>query len=352
MINPGPYLRSKLPGFYYLLISFLNTARKILTPYSIYITDSLGGSFKEYMSVNNMPVKISELKKDLDDTSCSTIDIVIERFIHYPDERHKRRIQKNHAIAGGLLRVETDKEKKKIDSELKKVKSKYPFLSEHVEESVFFFHHGLRLLPRTVHEYIKASDFIDAGAFIGDSAIALSEYGYNKIWSIEMSLKSITRYRNNIAKAGIGQEKYEIINAGLASSDSEPPVNLADTGSAGFSLIRRKGKYDEITVNCRSLDSLTEEYSISPRFIKADIEGYGMDFVKGAIKTLVNNRPVISIAIYHNPFEFFEIKPFLDEHLENYNFFVRKLSSSVARNECHSEIVLLGYPREISPSVI
>jgi FkbM family methyltransferase len=347
MINPGPYLRKKIPSFYNFLVSAINAARKVLTPYSIYITDSLGGSFKEYMAEHDMTAKITELKKSLNETSCLTIDVLIERFIHYPDERHKRKIPRNLAIAGGLLPVETENEKKKIDAELVNVKSKYTFLSDNIEESVFFFHHGLRLLPRTVHEYIKASDFIDAGAFIGDSAIALSEYGFNKIWSIEMSLKSITRYRENMAKAGIGPEKYEIINAGLASSDDEPPVNLADTGSAGFSLIRRKGKYDEITVTCRSLDSLAEEYSISPRFIKADIEGYGMNFVKGAIKTLVLNRPVISIAIYHNPEEFFEIKPFLDEHLENYHFIVRKLSSSVAKNECHSEIVLLGYPGEV-----
>jgi FkbM family methyltransferase len=346
MINPGPYLRKKFPAVYFPLVSALNAARNILAPYSIYITDSLGGSFKEYMAGNDMPRKIMELKKNLDETSCFTVDVLIKRFIHYPDERHKRKIRRNLAIAGGLLPVET--EKRKIFTELRNVKSRYPFLSDHIEESVFFFHHGLRLMPRAVREYIEASDFIDAGAFIGDSAIALSEYGYNKIWSIEMSLKSITRYKENMAKAGIGPEKYEIINAGLASSDDQPPVNLADTGSAGFSLVRRKGKYDEIMVTCRSLDSLAEEYSISPRFIKADIEGYGMDFIKGAIKTLVLNRPVISIAIYHNPEEFFEIKPFLDEHLENYHFIVRKLSSSVVKNECHSEIVLLGYPGEVS----
>jgi hypothetical protein len=73
-----------------------------------------------------------------------------------------------------------------------------------------------------------------------------------------------------------------------------------------------------------------------------------MDFVKGAQKTLSKFRPVLSVAIYHNPIEFFEVKPALEQLLTNYTFLIRKLSSQVKFNQIHSEVVLLGYPKELT----
>lgn len=347
MKSPGPYIRERIPALYFFLVSVVNDARKLFTPWSIYITDSLGGSFKEYMESNDMPIRLNELKKGLDETSLRTIDVLVERFKKYPDEKNKVKTSKKKPVHGGLLVVETRAEKKKISRELNVAREKFAFLGRNIEESVFYFNHGLTLLPGKIKNYLKGTDFVDAGAYIGDSAIALNEYSFKKIWSVEMSLKSMAKYRQNMKAAGIDESKYMLINAGLSDSDSDTPIKLADTGSAGFSLVRARGKYDVIEVQCRSFDSIAGEFGISPRFIKADIEGNGLAFVKGAKETLVKNRPVISIAVYHNPFEFFEVKPFLEDLLENYTFILRKLSSEVKNNACHSEVVLLGFPSEI-----
>lgn len=40
---------------------------------------------------------------------------------------------------------------------------------------MFNFFHGLTYLPQKVQEYIENKDFIDIGAYIGDSAIALKD---------------------------------------------------------------------------------------------------------------------------------------------------------------------------------
>ena len=125
------------------------------------------------------------------------------------------------------------------------------------------------------------------------------------------------------------------------------PVKLNDTGSSGLSALRKSGKYDEISIERKSLDYIVAKNKISPRFIKVDIEGNGLEFVKGARETLIKFRPVLSVAIYHNPYEFFEVKPLLESYLANYVFILRKLSTGIRNNLCHSEIVLLGYPKEI-----
>jgi FkbM family methyltransferase len=240
-----------------------------------------------------------------------------------------------------------DKNRINIFRKLNRDKQKLKFLSKHIEESVFYYYHGLSLLPEQIKSYIKDQDFIDAGAFIGDSAIALKEYQYKKIYSVEISEKSIKSYKANLARNRINADKFEVINSGIASTDSKAPVRLADTGSSGLSLLRKAGKYDEIIVDQKSIDYIVDQYNISPRFIKVDIEGNALEFVKGAKKTLTKFRPVLSVAIYHNPYEFFEVKPLLENLLPDYVFLIRKLTSGIKNNLCHSEVALMGYPKEI-----
>ena len=347
MKKTGPYLKENFPNIYSFLVAIINALIRIGKPYTIYITDSLGGSFKSYFINSDMSAKISDLKYNLDKESIETLDVIILRLLNYPDERYKHKTSKRTEIIGGLLNVETDLSKKYIDKKLKIYKRDLRFISKQIEESVFYYYHGLSLLPETIAEYIKDNDFIDAGAYIGDSAIALKEYHYRKIYSIEISQKSIEKYKINMAGNNIGTNKFEIINICIASSDDRPDVRFPDTGSSGLSILRKTGKYDDILVEQRSLDYIVDKYKITPRFIKVDIEGNGLEFVKGAKGTLIKFRPVLSIAIYHNPYEFFEVKPLLDKLLDDYVFLIRKLSSGIKNNECHSEVVLLGYPKEI-----
>jgi FkbM family methyltransferase len=237
--------------------------------------------------------------------------------------------------------------RKTINKKLKHTRRELSSLSKHIEESVFYYYHGLSLLPDAVTKYIKDNDFIDAGAFIGDSAIALKDFQYKKIYSLEISQKSIKSYKFNLARYNVSTDKFEIINVSIASNNDGTPVKLLDTGSSGLSILRKSGKYDEISVEQKTVDYIVDKYKISPRFIKVDIEGNGLEFVKGAKETLTKFRPVLSIAIYHNPYEFFEVKPLLERLLDDYVFLIRKLTAGIKNNLCHSEVVLMGYPKEI-----
>jgi FkbM family methyltransferase len=341
------YFKLRYPSLYSTLVGFINKIVSASRPYTIYITDNLGGSFKSYFIENNMPLKINALKKNLDTASIELVEIIIQRLLFYPDGKYKSRTSKKEAVIGGLLPIETKSQQKIIGQQLRALAKSVKLPSHLIEESVFYFYHGLSLLPKEIHEYIREQHFIDIGAYIGDSAIALSKYQYSKIYSLEISLKSIDRYRLNMKENNIPIEKYKILNIGVAPSDNEPPIKMYDTGSAGFSLYRRAGKYDEIQIERKSLDWIVDQNGIQPKFIKIDIEGAAMDFVKGASKTLTKFRPVLSIAIYHNPTEFFEVKPALDILLTDYMFLVRKLASGIKNNLNHSEVVLLAYPMEL-----
>jgi hypothetical protein len=240
MINPGPYLRKRVPKIYFFLTDLVKTYNRLTSPHSVYITDSLGGSFKTYLSDPGAGNRISGLKSGLDEESVILIDVILKRIAAYPDESSKRKISRNAPVAGGLLPSETAEARKETGKKLRAVRRKYSFLSEHIEESVFYYYHGLRLLPDSVIKYINGRDFIDLGAFVGDSAIALYDFNYSRIYSVEMSLKSIERYKENMKRCRIVADKYEIINACIASEVDNTPFEIPDTGSAGISSLRVK----------------------------------------------------------------------------------------------------------------
>src|SRR5258706_4749032 len=119
MASAGQYIKLRFPAIYKILVDFINKIMLASRPFSIYITDSLGGSFKSYFVNNNMPEKIDALKKNMEPASVELIQIIIQRLLFYPDQKYKRRISKKEMIIGGLLPVETKFEQKFIAQQLR-----------------------------------------------------------------------------------------------------------------------------------------------------------------------------------------------------------------------------------------
>ena len=234
--------------------------------------------------------------------------------------------------------------KNQITEEVNRLKKEYPFL--HIEDSVAYFHHGLKLLPQKVIDSLisKKGDLLDIGAYHGDSAFFLSKY-VNNIYSFDISEDSINRYKRNMRKLGLINFNIEK----LAITDiSGETIKINDNGSAGLSLNRENIGYNSYHVNTITIDDYCKGHTIKPTLIKADMEGSALSFVSGAIFTIKKFRPVLSIAVYHNPDEFFKIKPILMNELDNYEFIMRKLSSETKLNECHSEVYLIAFPKEMN----
>ncbi|GAB7141350.1 hypothetical protein RsTz2092_13270 [Deferribacterales bacterium RsTz2092] len=63
-------------------------------------------------------------------------------------------------------------------------------------------------------------------------------------------------------------------------------------------------------------------------------------------KTIQRFRPVLSLAIYHNPEEFFETKPLLEQIVKglNYTFKIQKHSTYPLNI---NETALFAYPQEL-----
>ena len=73
-----------------------------------------------------------------------------------------------------------------------------------------------------------------------------------------------------------------------------------------------------------TLDGYTKENNIEVGFIKVDIEGFEMEFLKGAKETIARDKPAMLISIYHQGSDFFDIKPLIESWNLGYKFKIHK----------------------------
>lgn len=139
-------------------------------------------------------------------------------------------------------------------------------------------------------------------------------YTINKVHLYDISPKNIKKLKRNIKLNGNNPDKYIIHMKGLSNFTGN--ISLNDEGHGGVGI--DKGKRNKITVNVDTLDNEFLNHITKIGFIKIDIEGQGYNFIEGAKNIIKSNRPVISMAIYHNYDEYFKTRYFLENIVRNY----------------------------------
>lgn len=308
-----------------------------------YLTDSLGGNFKEFIKHDLDIDKFDLFKKGFDIESINTIEILMERFRKLPNQTEA--FNKESIKMVNLIELERNGGSKEIRKRLNFLKQTYSDIEW--EESVGYFNHGLFFLPEKVRDKLKNSIVLDIGSYIGDSALMLEEFGFSRIISFDISQKSTLKYKKCISK--FGRNPSIFLHELLALSDTVGDViKLSDNGSAGMSVLRSNSGEREYEVLSSTVDEYCKSKQVIPQCIKADMEGFAYKMVKGAKETIITHKPVLCLAIYHNPEEFFEIKLVLQEWVPSYKFILRKMTPKIERNHCHSEVFLIAYHDEQS----
>ena len=299
------------------------------------------GSFKKFFIENNMPAAIANLKANLDSESQKVIDDTIEKMLYIPDRKHRHFYRMDKEIAKEFLEFPYEKEADRICSEsIESWKEKYVLQEGSYDLEVLYKHHGLSGIGQKIKDYIKNKDFIDGGAYVGDSALVFFEYEPKKVYSFEMSPKNSQNYYKTMNDNHIDFEKYEFVNLGI--SDGKYEFSINDTGENGASLTDS----GNTLVHTTDIDSYVFENNLDVGFIKTDVEGAGLLALKGMEKTIRKFRPVLSLAIYHTPEEFFETKPYLENIVKDLNYKIRiEKHNSVFHTI--SGVVLMAYPAEL-----
>ncbi|MCW4010065.1 MAG: FkbM family methyltransferase [Candidatus Bathyarchaeota archaeon] len=206
----------------------------------------------------------------------------------------------------------------------------YTLPIHHFEEVVFFHKYGVDALPGAVKENLAGKDFIDAGAYIGDTALIFNELQPKRIYAFEPSAANHVFIEKTVKLNKL--TNVEPVRAALGNR--ECVSNLFLWENASF-LTNGEGEGVPVT----TIDSFREKNGLDVGLIKMDIEGSELYAIQGAEETIKASKPVLIISVYHSGRDFFEIPPLLKRWMPTYNFRFLSLNQAVPI----LERVLLAY---------
>ena len=208
-----------------------------------------------------------------------------------------------------------------------------------VASGIMHWRHTFSLL-KTV-ETVKGKAAIDAGAFIGDSALALSELEPSAIYSFEPVPEQFEQLKRTLELNRMTSAVAE--NMALGAKSGTATMHVSGGASTYLGVEWIKSKEDAVVPLC-ALDDYVAERSLQVGLIKTDIEGAEPDFLAGAKKTICEQRPILLISIYHTARDFFEIKPLIESWNLGYRFSIHH--PTLAYSYACNEILLIGEVEE------
>jgi FkbM family methyltransferase len=296
----------------------------------------------DYLLRNSMPEKVAALRRGLDASSLALVNLVFQRLSLLPVANGYLGYTQMDARYLESLSTDDEKALRRAWNHYMRHQHREFVLDEKTRKAdTFVCHSGLWNKSDRLKRYIEGKDFIDGGAYIGDTALVyLRHYGPRKVWSFEISARAGQRFAANLKRNGVSDERVSLIPMGL--SDEVGEMSFSDTGSPGTTLFSGGGHICRLT----DLDSFAEEHRLLVGFIKADVEGAGVAALKGMEQTIRRDRPVLSLAMYHSPVEFFEMKPLLDRIVDGLGYRVTIEKHWPFAGEM-LEIALFAYPQEL-----
>ncbi len=177
----------------------------------------------------------------------------------------------------------------------------------------------------------KGRAFVDAGCFDCNTSKIFSDWcggNYSKILAFEPDPDSFRRCKSIAENSGL---RLELFPYGLSSQvDTVSFAANGDVGSFVVPTVERSGafngsigsaKQDCITIATVALDDVVKETEIG--MIKMDIEGAELDALHGAEKTILRDKPLLAISVYHLRGDVLAIMDYLHQLVPQYHFWLR-----------------------------
>ncbi|MBQ7614968.1 MAG: FkbM family methyltransferase, partial [Butyrivibrio sp.] len=243
-----------------------------------------------------------------------------------------KRIKDLKSIKDHLLPAFSDdemKELKKLEEFEKAIKregdncfsyKEYKLPEPRFEACVFLDRCGVENLDNP--EYFRDKDIIDAGAFIGDSALIFSELTNGKVYSFEPTGENYESLLKTIELNGL--KNVEACNYALGAEKGTADMTNAIVSSTNSYVEKSRMPYTATeSVKVIRLDDFVRKHGLNVGLIKTDVEGAEQLLLKGAMETIKSQRPTLLISIYHNTSDFYDIKPMLEGLDLGYTFKIR-----------------------------
>lgn len=167
--------------------------------------------------------------------------------------------------------------------------------------------------------------FVDAGAFVGDSVerFIWENLGtFKHIYAFEPGEKQFHALEKRMERLydewSISRDKVSLEKAGLSDRNQQMSCIYTDDDSLRHALSTENGNH---TIDTYRLDDYLN--GAEATFLKVDIEGMEMEFLRGAEKTIRKYRPKMALCAYHYPCDLYCIAQYVKSLDLGYQFKLR-----------------------------
>ena len=284
---------------------------------------------------------LNKLTSNLDEVSCNYV------------EHHELLLNLMPAISKLLVNkdlywTDTDKALLKRNQELVQAGTP-PFLKQvNLDWSSSYTNlYGLYDIPRPILNKVNGQAVIDGGGFIGDTLTLFRDlFPQSQLYSFEPasdSFNTLTKLlAQDIQSGRLIAEKVALgAQAGTITLNRTHAQASHPDAAASTSIDYHHPELSE-EVKVITLDDYVTEHQLQVGLIKLDVEGAEPDIIQGALNTIKSQRPILALAFYHTPEEYYELKPYLESLNLGYKFMIRRSCFSLPL----CDTILVAYPQE------
>ena len=288
--------------------------------------EAMAKLFSDAMSRDDSAQRFNALISGLDNESKNTVSDIIHRMEVISDGNKALRDIFSQREQDEFVRMNDEFKSKivKLNDNLYYYNGYYLPVNQ-FDSSVFYSKYAIDEL--TTLDSVRNKDIIDAGGYVGDTALLFSSYTDKNIHVFEASPSNMDIIRETIRLNHL--ENIVPVSKALGEKSGTATFSLGERNSCN-SLVERPGyNYpDHIEVPVITLDDYVRENNLEVGLIKVDIEGGEQLLLKGAVETIRTQHPILLISIYHSADDFFEIKPMIEKICDKYTFRIIKPANS------------------------
>ena len=162
-----------------------------------------------------------------------------------------------------------------------------------------------------VPKFDEESVIIDAGGYTGDTLEVFLQNNsrFKAYYLFEPDSELLAK-----AKTVSADKRITYICKGL--SDTVGEASFMTDGGMGGSITEN----GNVTISLSTIDA---EVKDKVTFIKMDIEGAELSALKGSRKTIIDDKPILAISLYHKASDYLDIFEFILSCNPHYKFYIR-----------------------------
>lgn len=177
--------------------------------------------------------------------------------------------------------------------------------------------------------------FVDCGAYVGDSMeqyIWYKQGVVDKIICFEPDQKNLAALYKRIGRLknewNLTDEQVTVLPYGLSNKKLYGKMlHNAKNNGLGSSIMQNKEGKDGDSIEITTIDNIINE---NIGYLKADIEGFEYNMLRGAARLIQNCKPCISVCIYHNSTDFYSVPLLVKKMMPDANIVVRHHSNNLS----------------------